>query len=251
MKNKNTKIFLLILLIVLSIFSISCSSGEKITADKDTKQYDSAETVAEQQNGSDAASDESPEKNAAQTDYLILVNDTHPISDDWEKSIELVQLTNSVGDDVRIERATYDAYLKLKDALESEDIYVEIDSAFRSIEEQQKIIDEFTEKYGYAYAHSYATEPGYSEHHTGLAVDLYLIVDGVTVYENEDLMRYPEIWKVIHEKLPEYGFILRYPQGNSIGVPYEPWHIRYVGTDAAREIFEDNITLEEYLRKNG
>ena len=49
----------------------------------------------------------------------------------------------------------------------------------------------------------------------------------------------------------EYGFILRYPVDKSAvtGIVYEPWHYRYVGKEAAREITEQGLTLEEYLGK--
>ena len=142
------------------------------------------------------------------------------------------------------------SYLELKNELENEGIYVDLDSARRSVADQQRIMDEFTEEYGADYARKTVAEPGYSEHHTGLALDLYLIIDGKDVVENEDMMQYPEIWENIHEKLPQYGFILRYLDGKEhiTGYGYEPWHIRYVGdAAAAEEIANKGITLEEYL----
>lgn len=178
-------------------------------------------------------------------DCLVLVDETHPLPDGWEDEIRLEQFTNAVGDEVRVEKTAYAAYLDLKEALAARGVYVDLDSAFRSVAEQQAIVDEFTEKYGPAYAEAYVAEPGTSEHHTGLALDLFLIVDGQIVCENEDLMQYPGIWAEIHAALPDYGFILRYPGGN--GYAYEPWHIRYVGTDAAGEMAERGLTLEEYL----
>lgn len=182
-------------------------------------------------------------------DYLVLVDSSHPLPDGWEESIEVERFTNAVGDEVKVEHTAYEAYLKLKDALEGEGVYVDLDSAYRSVAEQQKIVDDFTEKYGSTYARTYAATPGYSEHHTGLALDLFLIVDGNIVYENEDLVKYPEIWEKIHAKLADYGFILRYPGGG--GYAYEPWHIRYVGIDAAKEIEEKGVSFEEYVRSIG
>ena len=76
-------------------------------------------------------------------------------------------------------------------------------------------------------------------YHTGLALDLYLNIDGKDVYLNEDMVKYPEKWAKIHSKLPDYGFILRYPKGKEeiTGYSYEPWHIRYVcGIPAAKAI---------------
>lgn len=178
-------------------------------------------------------------------DYLVLVDSSHPLPEGWEDSIEIESFTNAVGDEVKVERTAYEAYLKLKEALEADNVYVDLDSAYRSTEEQQKIVDDFTQKYGAEYANSYVAAPGCSEHQTGLALDLFLIVDGKIIYENEDLMQYPEIWEQIHEKLPDYGFILRYPGGNEY--PYEPWHIRYVGLKAAQEITEKNMFFEDYI----
>ena len=107
------------------------------------------------------------------------------------------------------------------------------------------------EKYGEEYTVSHVAVPGYSEHHTGLALDLFLIVDGQIMYENEDLEKYPEIWAKIHELAPDYGFILRYPEGKEdiTGYSYEPWHLRYVGADLAKVITEEGLTLEEYIEQ--
>lgn len=187
----------------------------------------------------------------SEIDYLALVNKQYPLPEDWEETVEIVHMTNSLGDDVAVEKKAYEAYLKLKEALEKEDVHVDLDSAYRSVAEQEDIVKRFTEKYGEDYVKQYVAVPGYSEHHTGLALDLYLNIDGKDVYLNEDMVEYPEIWAKIHEKLPEYGFILRYLDGKDdiTGYSYEPWHLRYVGVDVAKEITEKGLTLEEYLGK--
>ena len=183
-------------------------------------------------------------------DCMALVNKTHALPDDWEDKLEIVHMTNSVGDDVEVEKKAYDAYLELKAELEKEGVYVDLDSARRSVAEQQRIMDDFTEKYGADYAAKTVAKPGYSEHHTGLALDLYLIIDGKDVVENEDMIQYPEIWSKIHAKLADYGFILRYLDGSEhiTGYGYEPWHIRYLdNVDTAKEITSKGVTFEEYL----
>ncbi|SEO64810.1 M15 family metallopeptidase [Denitrobacterium detoxificans] len=182
-------------------------------------------------------------------DYLALVNKLNALPDGWEDALETVHFTNTVGDDVEVEKKAYDAYLELKADLEKEDVHVDLDSARRSVAEQERIMADFTEKYGADYAKKTVATPGYSEHHTGLALDLYLIVDGQDVTENEDMVQYPEIWQKIHAKLAEHGFILRYLEGDEhiTGYGYEPWHIRYVDDPAiAKEITEQGITFEEY-----
>ena len=178
-------------------------------------------------------------------DYMALVNKTHALPDDWEDKLETVHMTNSVGDDVEVEKKAYDAYLELKAELEKEGVYVDLDSARRSVAEQQRIMDDFTEKYGADYAAKTVAKPGYSEHHTGLALDLYLIIDGKDVVENEDMIQYPEIWSKIHAKLAD-----RYLDGSEhiTGYGYEPWHIRYLdNVDTAKEITSKGVTFEEYL----
>ena len=234
--NKRT-IISLFLCLCLSVSAIltACGSSADSSADKATEQSTEAVTEAEQTDG---------------IDYMALVNKTHALPDNWEEKLETVHMTNSVGDDVEVEKKAYDAYLLLKAELEKEDIYVDLDSSRRSVAAQQRIMDDFTEKYGADYAAKTVAKPGYSEHHTGLALDLYLIIDGKDIVENEDMIQYPEIWAKIHEKLPEYGFILRYLDGEEhiTGYGYEPWHIRYLDDPStAKEITDKGLTFEEYL----
>ncbi len=197
-----------------------------------------------------ATPDNAADVEEQQLDYLVCVTPNTKLPDYWEDTVELVHVKNSLGDDVAAEKKAYDAYLKLKADLENDGIYVDLDSAYRSVAEQQAIVDDFTVTYGEDYVKQYVAVPGFSEHHTGLALDLYLNIDGKDVYLNEDMVEYPEIWAKIHEKLADYGFILRYLDGKDeiTGYSYEPWHIRYVDSvDIAKEIAEKGETLEEYL----
>lgn len=188
---------------------------------------------------------------ASGIDYMALVNKLNPLPEGWEEALETVHLTNSVGDDVEVEKKAYEAYLRLQADLEENDgIHIELDSARRSIAAQQDIMDRFSEKYGADYAAKTVATPGYSEHHTGLALDLYFQLDGQDVYYNEDMVQYPEIWEKIHARLADYGFILRYLEGKEhiTGYGYEPWHLRYLDdAETASEIMSRGLTLEEYL----
>ena len=192
-------------------------------------------------------------------DYLALVNKLHPLPADWEEALETVKITNSLGDEVEVEQKAYDAYLLLKEDLEKNNgIFLELDSARRSVAAQQEIMDRFTEKYGADYAAKTVAAPGYSEHHTGLALDLYFRIrkeDGTftDVYYNEEMTKpeYEGIWDAVHARLADYGFILRYLKEKEYitGYGYEPWHIRYIGSpEKAREIMaQPGMTLEVYL----
>ena len=171
----------------------------------------------------------------ASIDYLVLVNPHNALPASWEDRIELAAMTNRHGETIEVERIAYDAYLRLREALLPEGVHLDINSAYRSVRSQEALVKSFTEKYGKGYVEQYVAVPGYSEHHTGLAIDLYLESQAV--------------WSKIHAKLAAYGFILRYPEGkeNLTGYGYEPWHIRYVGLQAAKDICEQGVTLEEYL----
>lgn len=206
--------------------------------------------------GQNADSGEEAVSEQSSIDYLVLVNKENKLPDTWEEELQITSTTNSIGDEVQVESTAYEEYLKLKDEVEKEladqKVVLELDSAYRSTAAQQEIWDDFTEKYGEDYVKKYVAVPGYSEHHTGLALDLYFNIDGKDIVENEDLVQYPEIWDAIHEKLAEHGFILRYLEGKEeiTGYGYEPWHIRYVGSpEVAKEITDKGIVLEEYLGK--
>lgn len=199
---------------------------------------------------SEAAQALSDEQQESKIDYMTLVNKLNALPEDWETNLETETFTNTVGDEVEVEKKAYAAYLALKSDLEAEGVYVDLDSARRSVAEQQRIMDDFTKEYGADYAAKTVAAPGYSEHHTGLALDLYLIIDGKDVVLNEEMVQYPEIWKKIHAKLAENGFILRYLDNmeHITGYGYEPWHIRYIDDPAkAKEIMSEGLTLEEYL----
>jgi D-alanyl-D-alanine carboxypeptidase len=93
------------------------------------------------------------DNSASQIDYLALVNKLNALPKDWEGALQTVTITNSVGDEVEIEAKAYDAYLALKKDLEENDgIYLELDSARRTVAAQQEIMDRFIEKYGADYA---------------------------------------------------------------------------------------------------
>lgn len=223
---------------------------------EETKREESLRDLPEQSSEEETAQTQTEEVTAIpkkEIDRFILVDKNHKLPEDWEENLDLIATVNSVGDTVWVERETYEAYLELKkDLMENEGIDLDLDSAYRSVAYQQDIMERFTEKYGAAYAKKTVATPGYSEHHTGLAIDLYFRLDDVEVYENEDLVKYPEVWKRIHAHLAEHGFFLRYPgrDDGTVDYTYEPWHIRYIGVEAATELMSDlSVSFEEWLEK--
>ena len=182
--------------------------------------------------------------------YLVLVNKTHKLPDDWEGNVMLEEATNRYNETYKVERKALQQFKYLQKELADEGIYIELDSTTRSVAEQQKLWDEWTVEKGEDYVKKYVAVPGYSEHHTGLAIDICLDKDGKRIDDNDDMIAEREIFAKIHEKLAKYGFILRYLEGkdDETGYSYEPWHFRYIDNpEIAQEIMDKGITLEAYL----
>lgn len=183
-------------------------------------------------------------------DYLVLVNKQHKLPADWEENVELVEVKNAFDEDIKVEKEAYEKYLELRDALLNEWVDIELDSVYRSVNRQEELWKEFEEEYGIDYTKKYVAVPGYSEHHTALAIDICIKKDWELIYENDDMIAEKEIFAKVHEKLADYGFILRYLDGKDdiTWYGYEPWHLRYIwDVKIAKEIMSKWLTLEEYL----
>lgn len=122
---------------------------------------------------------------------------------------------------------------------------IRIISAYRSYFYQKKLYDNYVSNDGIEKADLYSARPGFSEHQTGLVID---IDNYVTNYEDFDKTK-EFIW--ISNNSYKYGFILRYPKDKEYitGYQYESWHYRYVGYEIAKYIYENNITFDEYYYK--
>lgn len=182
--------------------------------------------------------------------YLVLVNKDHRLPVDWTDKIELVTAYNFQGEEFKVEKTTLEHFEALRDDLLLEGIDIELDSTYRDIDGQIDVWEWFrSEGYSDEYCFSHLAIPGFSEHHTGLAIDIGIIKDGVFINDNDEMIAEREIFALIHERLADHGFILRYPPDReaSTGYNYEPWHFRYVGVENAKFITEYGMTLEEYL----
>lgn len=224
------KIFLFMLAAVMAVTVTAC--GEKtVNIQNDSSVSEVSETAV-------------PEKN-----YLILVNRTHKLPDHYEKSIDIVEGKNFFNGSFRVEKETYEHFQQLRDKMLLQELQIEINRSYLDADEQKDLIEEYTEKYGKEYAYDYQGEPDYSENQTGLGIDLALFFAGEKIDTDKELLQMEGILKEVHSVMADYGFILRYPEEKvqETDFMYQPWHIRYVGEEAAKEIYEQGITLEEYL----
>lgn len=146
-----------------------------------------------------------------------------------------------------IRKEVFDAFLKMHEDANQNGIYLMINSSYRDYKSQTIVYNNYLKNHGEAYADKYAARPGYSEHQTGLALDIFSI-DGALRNTFKDSQAYA--W--LKDNAHKYGFIIRYPEGkeNITGFSFEPWHYRYVGIEAAKYIYENQITFEEYYTYN-
>lgn len=226
------------------------TTEQGVSAEEATDETASAEEGSSKKASEDTSSAGKKDAEESRLDLLVLVNKQNALPAGWEDDLVLEGATNSKGEYIEVDKIAFDAFAELQEDLEeSEGITIELNSGYRSVEEQQSIWDEFMAEYGEEYVLEFVAEPGHSEHHTGLALDALLVEDGEPIVTNEDIFAREDTWEIIHSYLPKYGFILRYLDGQEdiTGYTYEPWHIRYVGPEAAQEIMSKGITLEEYL----
>lgn len=181
---------------------------------------------------------------------LLLVNPQYSLPDDF--SVNLTQLRNGQAIDSR----AYPDLQNMVDDARAEGLSPLICSSYRTTEMQESL---FSNKVSRLLDQGYSPEraeteagrwvavPGTSEHQLGLAVD---IVAESYPYLDEQQENTPE-QKWLMENAYRYGFILRYPADKChlTGIGYEPWHYRYVGKKAAKQMNETGMCLEEYLEE--
>ena len=147
----------------------------------------------------------------------------------------------------RLRAPAADAYKQFAKAAKAAGVNVMPISGYRSFSEQASLYDSYVRQYGQATADTFAARPGYSEHQTGLAMDIGNASGTCALqacFANTPAGR----WAAEHGW--EYGFIIRYPAGAeaTTGYTYEPWHLRYVGKVIAEDMQSTGIaTLEKYF----
>ncbi len=183
----------------------------------------------------------------------VLINKMHPLSNDYSFTKAPVPARKGY---MFVDERAAEAYLKMMEDAKEDGIDLLVISAFRDISRQRNNFNRKVLSYrkdkdlSYLEAYSEAameiTIPGTSEHEAGLAMDI-----ACKTYTglNEGFAD-TDAGKWLKDNAYKYGFILRYPKGKEYitGIEFEPWHFRYVGIEAAKEIYNKNWTLEEYVR---
>ena len=261
-KNKYRKTFVLVqkilLLIFLLLLIIMCTIliFSKLNSLLNTESTLSikGQTIDlrndNQSNIQSQSTDTIPQRTSDLPWYLTLINSENPIDDN--NQITLTRLRNKQAIDSRC----YPELQAMMDDCRAAGLSPIICSSYRTYDKQEELFEQQVQEFinqGYGKldaqkkAAGAVARPGTSEHEIGLAID---IVDE----SNQRLNQYQEntaVQRWLMQNSWRYGFILRYPSDKTdiTGIQYEPWHYRFVGKEAARIIYENNWTLEEYLNQ--
>ncbi len=173
---------------------------------------------------------------------LLLVNKYNYLQADYiPEDIVNIPLTYAF-DDNQTTKEVLSAFKNMWTAAKKEDLTLIVNSSYRDYESQEQVWNSYEKQRGEDYADSIAARAGYSEHQTGLALDI------TTYGANKDTFEETDEFKWLDKNAHKYGFILRYPKGKEdiTGYAYESWHFRYVGKEIATKIKKENITFDEY-----
>ncbi len=240
MRNRAIAAVVLVALIVGAVFIVKgCKKDETLPGDDQQ----------EQQTDTPEENTQEPPVNV-DDELLTVVNPWNPLPEDWV--CDLVTLS----DGRRVDSRCYEAFEEMMAACRDAGYAPFLCSAYRTQETQQSLYDNkvqrlmnsgMGEEEAKVEAAKAVAIPGTSEHQLGLAVD---IVDA-NMQDLTDEQEKTETQKWLMANSWRYGFIHRYPNDKTdiTGIIYEPWHYRYVGKAAAQDIFNRDITLEEYVGK--
>lgn len=184
--------------------------------------------------------------NSSQTVTTTVTTSAVPVKNDsgvtYIQGILIANKTYGLPEDYNpgLDSEAESAFNTLSEAAANQGLDIYLSSGFRSYETQARIYGSYVDSYGKESADTFSARPGYSEHQTGLAIDVNTIDDSFAGTPEAE-------WLAKHAY--EYGFIIRYPKGKEsiTGYKYEPWHIRYLGVEKATEVYNSGLTLEEFL----
>lgn len=176
---------------------------------------------------------------------LILVNKYNYLTEDYiPENLEEISIEYARSGMQLVSEAK-EAFETLSQEAKKDGMTIIAMSSYRSYDYQVNLYNNYVKSDGKDAADTYSARPGFSEHQTGLAVDIYNKELPYTSFEETKEFEW------MQKNAYKYGFILRFPKDkvNITGYQYEAWHYRYVGKKAAKYIHNHNITLEEYYIK--
>lgn len=253
-RNRKNKIHYLYLPVwVIAAAVLVCLAAGAFMGYVINKPNDSAQSKDNQISSDDLLSEQtSTDHSRSKVDKtewnLILVNKWNALPEHYEPVLKYLQNGHAV------DERCYDDLQAMMDDCRAAGLTPVICSSYRTMQKQEELFDNQVNKWlsqGYSdekakqAAGELVAVPGTSEHQLGLALDIVDISNQILDERQENT----DVQKWLMNNSWKYGFILRYPTDKSeiTGISYEPWHYRYVGKQAAKEIYDAGICLEEYL----
>ena len=178
-------------------------------------------------------------------DPLVICNKYHKLSNTYvPKDLIKVDTSYASRSGITLKKDAYEAFKTMVDKAKEENITLLAGSGYRSYQYQSDLYNNYVKKDGLQEAETYSARPGYSEHQTGLAID----VKGAN---NEYINEGDKEYNYLINNSYKYGYIVRYPKDKEkiTGYIFEPWHVRYVGVDVATYIHNSKITFDEYIAR--
>lgn len=216
---------------------ISANSFSSVKADE--------RNVSSKGTSSEGINSDLKDKTNTENEKLLLVNKEIGLSKNYIPKDLVVPNIPFSEESVNEEKQVSEVILKPLESLvyaaKNEGIILLGNSGYRSYKLQQDVYKDSLKNFGREHTNLYVAKAGFSEHQSGLAIDI--------TNEHNYFAKGTVEANWLAENAYKFGFIVRYPEGktNITGIAYEPWHIRYVGEEAARYIYDNDITLEEYL----
>ena len=256
-KMKKNKILLTVIAVLLiCCFVCGCDAGnENVDPQGAVSSDDTAESVPD----TDPESDTEPESQTDESETSTPVSSNTPVVSKNEPApqtkpavaqpdityisgIMIVNKTYALPSTYNpgIDPTAWAALNEMISAAAKDSILLSVVSGFRSYDTQNWLYNNYVKQDGKEKADTYSARPGHSEHQTGLAFDLNMDNDSFAATKEG---------KWVAENCWKYGFIIRYPKGKEeqTGYKYEPWHVRYIGKDLSKSVFESGLCLEEYF----
>jgi D-alanyl-D-alanine carboxypeptidase len=177
-------------------------------------------------------------------DNYLIVNKSYSLSKDWVPQNTYKTITDSMDGFCRecIDKEAYEAWSKMKSDAAALGLNIWIQSGYRSYSYQTNLYNGYVKRKGQEAADKSSARPGSSEHQSGLSFDLNTITNS---FKDTDEGKW------VNANCYLYGYIIRFPEGkdSETGYTYEPWHIRYVGKELAKILYNDGdwLTMEDYF----
>jgi D-alanyl-D-alanine carboxypeptidase len=179
----------------------------------------------------------------------VLVNKKNPLPPGYEPTnLRSVNLPKS--SEAQMQAQAADALEELFRAAALTGVNLKIISAYRSYNDQEAIFNEYVAQYGASEAETFSARPGYSEHQTGLAVD---VGSSDSICDLDECFGETIEGGWLAKNAHLFGFIVRYRENDVAitGYQYEPWHLRYLGNPLASNVYASDKSYEEYTGKQG